>query len=558
MSMPRTKLGLVAPDERAGRGADEPDEFTVAAAGGEEVVPRWNRIPELRRRALSAIIDGRTRQLGGDRHRWWVLGVMLCGLLSVNFTFTIFAVVLTEISRSFHTSGANTTWVITAPLLCFGVAAPILGRVGDRIGHRRLYLAGTSLTFVAAVLTALAPSIGFLIIARSLSGVVGAATGTASMALIFRAFEREDRVKAMGWWSLVGAGGPVVGVVIGGALVGSLGWRSIFWLQAGLILVSTLLAVLILPRGRRRATGERFDLRGGVLITIASLGLLLGLNRGPASGWTSPLVLASFLAVPIALWGFVRVERRAEQPLLPIEFLRRRNFSFAVLNQLFANFAYMGGFILTPMLLERIYGYSASSAGLTVVVRPLVFSLAAPLAGYAAARVGNRTAASAGAIALTASMATFVLASPASGLAPVFVGLALSGLAFGLLSPALAASVANSVTDDDLGSASAAEQLIGQIGTVAGIQVLQTVQASSASSFGMVGSFHAAFATAAAAGVVTAACAAGLVRRSRAKVVPFDGPHLEDLSASPGDGAARAGVDVAPAGRTGLFPLAGR
>jgi EmrB/QacA subfamily drug resistance transporter len=544
MSMPREELSFVAPAEGVRRGVDEPDEFTVAAAGGEEVVPPWNRIPELRRRALRAIIHGRTKQLGGERHRWWVLGVMLCGLLSVNFTFTIFAVVLTEISRTFHTSGANTTWVITAPLLCFGVAAPMLGRVGDRIGHRRLYLAGTSLTFVAALLTALSPSIGFLIVARSLSGLVGAATGTASMALIFRAFEREDRVKAMGWWSLVGAGGPVIGVVVGGALIGSLGWRSIFLLQAVLIVFSTVLAVLILPKGQRHGSGKRFDLKGGVLIVVATLGLLLGLNRGPGSGWTSPLVLASFLVVPFALWGFVRVERRAEQPLLPLGFLRRRNFSFAVADQLFANFAYMGGFILTPMLLERVYGYSASSAGLTVVVRPLVFSLAAPLAGYAAARAGNRMAASAGAIALTASMATFVLASPASGIAPVLVGLALSGLAFGLLSPALAASVANSVADDDLGTASAAEQLVGQIGTVAGIQVLQTVQASSAASLGLVGSFHAAFATAAAAGVVATLCALGLARRRRAAIVPLD--------------ASPEAAEAASARGSGLFPLAGR
>lgn len=507
-----------------------PDEFTVAAAGGEEVVAPWQTIEMLRRRAMRVVVDGRSKHVGGDRHRWWVLGVMLCGLFSVNFTFTIFAVVLTQISSTFHTSAADTTWVITAPLLCFGVAAPVLGRVGDRLGHRRLYITGTSLTLAASVLTALSPSIGWLIAARALSGLVGAATGTASMALIFRAFEQEDRVKAMGWWSLVGAGGPVIGVVIGGALVGSFGWRSIFWLQAGMIVISTTLAVIILPRRPERPKRERFDLRGALLITAASLGLLLGLNRGPGSGWTSPLVLTSFLAVPVALWGFVRVERRAIQPLLPLEFLRRRNFSFAIVNQLFANFAYMGGFILTPLLLERVYNDSAATAGLTVVVRPLVFSLAAPLAGYAAARVGNRISSLAGGLVLTASMAAFVLASPSHGLAAVFAGLALSGLAFGLLSPALAASVANSVADDHLGTASAAEQLIGQIGTVAGIQVLQTVQSSSEPAAGALGSFHAAFLAAAGAGLLATVCAAGLAGRRADSAEEAD---LEPASLTP-------------------------
>lgn len=490
----------------------EPDEFAVAASGGEEVVTPWGRIPRLRRRAMRAVVHGRTARLGGDRHQWWVLGVLLAGLLSVNFTFTIFAVVLTDITRTFHTSAANATWVITAPLLCFGVAAPIMGKVGDRLGHRRIYLAGTSLTLAAAVLTALAPSIGLLILARALSGLVGAATGTASMALIFRSFGQEDRVKAMGWWSLVGAGGPVIGVVIGGALVGSFGWRSLFWLQAGLIVVSTTLAILVLPGRRVVAPRERFDVKGAALVTVASVGLLMGLNQGPSTGWTSPFVLTAFAVVPVAMWGFVRAERVAEHPLLPLELLRRRNFSFAIGGSLLGNFAYMGGFILTPLLLETVYHESAAAAGLIVVVRPLAFSLTAPLAGYAAARAGNRAAALTGGVLLTLSMAAFVAASPRSGLLFVFVGLALSGLAFGPLSPALTASVANSVDDDHLGTASAAGQLIGQIGTVAGIQVLQTVQASRAPG-GVLASFHDAFVAAAVAGVLVVVCATGLLGR---------------------------------------------
>ena len=252
-------------------------------------------------------------------------------------------------------------------------------------------------------------------------------------------------------------------------------------------------------------------MKGAASATAASLGLLVGLNRGPVSGWTSPIVIMAFAAVPVALWWLVRVERKAAQPLLPLALLRRRNFSFAIVDQLFVNFAYMGGFILTPLLLERVYRESVATAGLVVVVRPLVFSLTAPLAGYAAARVGNRVAA--GGVVLTGLVVAFVFASPASGLGLVVVGLALSGLASAPLAPALAASVANSVDDDNLGAASAAGQLIGQIGTVAGIQVLQTVQASSQSSAGILGSFHAAFLVAAGAGVVAVACGAGLLGR---------------------------------------------
>lgn len=492
---------------------EQPDAFTVAAGGGEEVVVPWAAVPRLRHRAMRAVAHGAAEPVGGARHRWWVLWTVLAGLFAVNFTFTIFAVALTHVASTFHTSTNTATWVITAPMLAFGIAAPALGRLGDARGFRRLYLAGMVLSIVAALGTAAAPSLATLVVARALSGAFGAATGAASMALIFRVFDHGDRVKAMGWWSLVGAGGPVIGVVLGGALIQSFGWRSLFLVQAVLVAVTLVVAVVVLPETDRSAA-SRFDWPGAALLTVAALGLLVGLNEGPSAGWSSPLVLACFAAVPVALAGFVAIERRAEVPLVPLFLLRRRNFSFAIGNQVFANFAYMGGFILTPVLLEQVFGYDAARAGVTVIARPLVFSLVAPVAGYVAARTGNRTAAVAGGLVLTGSMAVFDLVSHSAGTALVVVGLGLSGLGLGLSSPAVAASVANSVTDDDLGVASSTQQLMGQLGTVAGIQVMQTVQASShRGPASLVSSFHAAFLVGAVAAFVATLCAAGLLSR---------------------------------------------
>jgi EmrB/QacA subfamily drug resistance transporter len=495
---------------------DQPDSFSVAACAGEEAVVPWGAVPRLRHRAMRAVTHGTTTPFGGSRHRWWVLWTVLGGLFAVNVTFTVFAVALTRVAHGFHTSTNSATWVITAPLLCFGVAAPALGRLGDAIGHRRLYLLGTALTALSALLTAVSPSLAFLIVARALSGIVGAGTGAASMALIFGVFDHEDRVKAMGWWSLVGAGGPVIGVVIGGVLIEDFGWRSIFVVQAGLIGLSVVAAMLILPETRRGGASS-FDWQGAVWITVASLGLLFGLNEGPSVGWSSPLVLTSFIAVPVGLLLFIRAERRAVHPLLPLGLLAQRNFSFAIGNQLGANFAYMGGFILTPLLLERSFGYSASRTGLTVIARPLVFSLVAPAAGYLAARIGNRITAVAGSTILVISMLGFARVSPSSGVGLVVVALGLSGLALGLSAPAVAASVANSVPDDDLGVASSAQQLMSQLGTVAGIQVLQTVQAgavrTTASGRALLGSFHDAYLVGAIAAVAATMCAAGLHSR---------------------------------------------
>ena len=193
------------------------------------------------------------RVAGSDRYQWWVLWTVLAGLLSVNITFTVFVVALPQVAHELHTTVSTLTWTSTGPLLAFGVAAPVLGKLGDLRGYRRLYLAGLFGAAVSVVLTASAPTAGVLIAARLFDGVQGAATGAASMALVLQDFSHEDRVKAMGWWALVGAGGPVLGVTIGAPIIQYYGWRALFWGELPLMAIAAVLAVVVLPaRDRTR------------------------------------------------------------------------------------------------------------------------------------------------------------------------------------------------------------------------------------------------------------------------------------------------------------------
>ncbi|MGI8793495.1 MAG: MFS transporter, partial [Acidimicrobiales bacterium] len=341
------------PAHRARPGTDtHPDAWHVGTAGVSEAVSvPW---PLLARRWMA----GRARR--GDRYRWWVLWTVLAGLFSVNVTFTIFAVALPRIAGELGTTENTLTWVITGPLLAFGVVAPVLGKAGDLWGHRRLYLFGMGGACVFAALSAAAPTAGSLIAIRTLSAVQGAATGASSMALIFSVFQRDDRVKAMGWWSLVGAGGPVFGVAIGGPAIEAFGWRWIFVAQVPLTLIALGLAAAILHETTPKGAGIKLDWQGGIAISLGVTSVLFGFNRGPEWGWAAPAVLAAFVAGPVAAAAFVFIERRAQSPLLPLAYLRRRNFSLPIAAQLFSNFAYMGGFILAPSLLSQVYGYGES------------------------------------------------------------------------------------------------------------------------------------------------------------------------------------------------------
>ncbi len=504
---------------------------TGAGADGGIVVP-W---PNLFRHRIHH------RLSRSDRYQWWVLWTVLAGLLSVNITFTVFVVALPQVATELHTSVSTLTWTSTGPLLAFGVAAPILGKLGDLRGYRRLYLWGLSGAAVSVVLTASAPTAGVLIAARLFDGVQGAATGAASMALVLQVFSHQDRVKAMGWWALVGAGGPVLGVTIGAPIIQYFGWRALFWGELPLMAIAAVLAVIVLPSSDRQgapvtgptgADGElrtgpddpgepapeagpakpsspwrQLDWKGSLTLSGSVTAGLLALNVAPSWGFTAPATLAIFALSVVSGVVFVVHERHAPQPLIPLRYFRMRNFVFPLGARTFVNFSYMGGFFLFPILMERVYGYSETRAGLVSTARPLMFSIVAPIAGYAAVKVGERLSTVAGAVALLVSMLVFTQLGAQPSLVVILVALAMSGVGNGLSTPSTAASASNEVAADELGVMSAAQQLITQIGIVAGIQVMVTVQASGSGGVGSLASFHRAYAVVAVGAVLAGLCA---------------------------------------------------
>ena len=457
------------------------------------------------------------------RSRSGLLVSVLLGLLASNITFTIFNVALVDISTKLHTTPSTLTWAITGPLLAVGVSAPILGKLGDVYGHRRLYLYGLVGSLLCAALTAAAWSAGALIGARLFSGLGSACLTASSWALLFRVFGPSERTKVLGWWSLVGAGGPVIGVALGGPVVESFGWRWIFVAQVPLILVALVMNYRILPE-TERCDGEPLDLIGALLLAFTVGGLLLAVSQS-SHGWGQPVVSASAGAVVAALVGFVWVERRAVSPVFPVEWLSKRAVTLPCLAAMALNFSYMGGFFLTPLFLEQGLHYGVGAAGFFQIARPLVFAVAAPAAGYVAARTGERATAVTGALVLTASMLVFAVLTRGSSPVIIVAALSASGLALGLATPSVSAMVANSVSVGRMGSAAAAMQMTSQVGVVLGIQVMETVQVSRLHHAGVVGSYHQAYAAGA---LVTLVAVASTLLIGAARRRPAVRANVED------------------------------
>lgn len=453
-------------------------------------------------------------------YRWWVLGTVCAGLFASGLTVTALTTAVPFIRRDLHTSLAAITWVVSAPFLFRSIFVPAFGKAADRVGRRRTWLVGFAVSTFASLACGFAPSVGVLIGFRALAAIGSAAVVPSSLALIAVVFDPEERVKAFGWWSAVAALSPVVGVVVGGLAVEAFGWRWLFFGQFPFSLVALVLGAVVL----RESRGESlpFDFAGTVLSVVGLGALILVLNRGPVGewGWGSPQTALCALLSVVCLVGFVFVERRVEAPILLVDLFRRRSFSAGVAANFLGNFAYMGGFFMTSLMLAEptLWGYEAGEVALAVAPRALALGLMGPAGGYLAARYGGRRTATIGMALVGVSMVMLAALDPGSTYLWILPGLLISGIGLALVGPPAVAAVTNEAPSEDLGAAGAAVNLGASFGSSMGIATMQAVLVATAATAGDPGmhAYSMAFLTGAAAtvlGVVATANLAPKVRR---------------------------------------------
>jgi MFS family permease len=415
----------------------------------------------------------------------WVLLVALAGMFATTFPVTVLTLAIPTIADDFGVDEAQLSWLITLPVLCSALALPVLGKLGDLYGHRRVFIAGFAAALVTTALTATATSPASLIAWRTLTQVAGASTLPSSLALINSVHHGEARARAMGWWSMIAAGAPVIGLTIGAAVIDAVGWQMLFLVQAGLMIVPVVASWLILRETPRRSA--RFDLAGAALLALGLGPLLLAVDQAPDWGLTAPATLACVALAVVMLIAFGRVERRVAAPLVPLSFFSSRPITSSLLGSFLSSAAYMGAFFVASLLVVKQFDYSLTSAVPILSIRPALFAVASPLGGRLTGRAGTRTAALTG----------LAIGAAASSLLIVIVaGFLLQGIGFGLLRPAISTALADGVEEGDLGVASAAERLTGQVGVAFGITVLATVYGGEIDGFPLAFAVGAAFALA--------------------------------------------------------------
>ncbi len=441
-------------------------------------------------------------------------------------------VVTTALPVIRHDLGAGLSgleWTVNAYTLTFAVLLLTGAALGDRFGRRRMLAIGLAIFTVSSAAAALAPSILALDIARAFQGIGGAIVMPLTLTILASAVPAEKRGLALGAWGGIGGLAVAFGPLVGGAVVSGISWHWIFWLNVPIGIV--LVPLVLLRLDESRGPWDRLDLPGLVLAGIGLLGIVWGLVRGNALGWSSPVILGAILGGLVVMGLFVWWELRAPAPMLPMRFFRNRAFALSNLASLLFSFGMFGSIFLLAQFFQTVQGYSPFASGVRILPWTAMPMLVAPIAGAMSDRIGGHRLMAAG-LALQAIGLAWIAAISSTTLpySHIVLPFIVSGTGMALFFAPVANVVLSAVRPEEQGQASGANNAIRELGGVLGVAVLASIFAhaggyTSADTF-VKGTSDAVYVGAAV--VAVGAVAAFFIRRRPSRVQALErAPELE-------------------------------
>ncbi|MGH9107691.1 MAG: MFS transporter [Acidimicrobiales bacterium] len=403
------------------------------------------------------------------------LFVVLAAQLMVVLDATIVNVALPHIRSGLGFSAAGLSWVLNAYVLTFGGLMLLGARSGDLLGRRRTFLLGVAVFSVGSLLGGFAGSPAELLAARAFQGIGAAFAAPSSLGLLTAVFpEGQQRVRAIALFTTVSAAGGAVGLVSGGLLVEWLSWRWVMFVNVPVGIVVLALGSRVIAETPRRS--GQFDILGAVMSTAAIAGLVLGLVEAGSVGWSKPLTVAPLVAGVLLLATFVRNERRAAEPILPMRLLTNLTRTSANVARGLVYAGTYGVFFFLSQFLQNVQGYSPLRSGLTFLPVPVLVFLASQFGSRLLGRgVRPKSLMLAGTLVALVSLLLTADLSASSSLTTILVDLALFGVGMGLSLVSLTAASLAGVEPRDAGAASGVVNVVQQLGAALGLAILVTV-----------------------------------------------------------------------------------
>lgn len=414
------------------------------------------------------------------RKRWLAFTVLALATLMIVLDTTIVNIALPFIKADLGFGDAQLAWVINAYMLTFGGFLLLGGRLGDLYGPRKLFLVGLTAFTVASIACGLATTQAILIVARALQGVGGAIVSAVSFALILNLFpEPFERAKALGFFGFVASGGGAIGGPLGGILTEQFGWNSIFLVNVPIGIAVAIATFALVPKTPGHAVG-RLDVPGAVTVTAALITAVFAVMGSTEHGWAAPRTLGLLVGAVALLALFVAIEKRASNPLVPLDIFRIPSVSITNTIAVLWAGAMFAWFFLSALYMQLVLGLSALQVGIAFLPANLIMALfSVGLSAKLVNRFGIRKPLVLGLLLATSGLVLFSFA-PTDGSVYVHVvpGMTLLGIGAGMAFNPMLLSAMGDVTPDRTGLASGLMNTSFMMGGALGLAVLASLAAA--------------------------------------------------------------------------------
>jgi EmrB/QacA subfamily drug resistance transporter len=414
-----------------------------------------------------------------------VLAIVAVAQFMVILDASIVNVALPTIKRDVGFSEQSLSWILNAYTLIFGGFLLLGGRLADRLGRRRLFMAGIALFAGASLVCGVSQSEGMLLVARGFQGLGGAMVSPAALSIILTTFaEGPQRNRALAVWGAIAGAGGAVGLLLGGLLVQALSWRWVFFVNVPIGIAVLALAPRIIPESRSESVAKSgYDAGGAVAITLGTIALVFTLIKANSWGWTSARTIAGFVVAAALVFAFVVIERRHKDPLVPLRIFSNRSLSAADATLLVTVAALFGMFFFLTLYFQQVLGYSALKTGIAYL--PLSLSLIGA-SGVASRFVDRFTPKPILVAGLLIASGGFVVLTSVSGhgdyASHVLPAMLILGVGMGMAFVPVTIAGTSGVAPEDSGLASGLLNTTQQVGGSLGLAILSSIATSRTSS----------------------------------------------------------------------------
>jgi EmrB/QacA subfamily drug resistance transporter len=405
------------------------------------------------------------------RRRWTVLAICALSLFLVGLDTTIVNVGLPAIGRGLGVGTSSLEWVVDGYTVVFASLLISSGALADRFGRRRFFQLGLVVFGAASVGCALAPSLGVLVAARAVQGAGASMLSPVALAIVVNAMpDPRERAQAIGVWASVFGLSMAAGPVVGGALIAAIGWRSLFWINAPVIVTAIALSSRFVPESRA-AQARRLDLPGQVLLSTVVCVSVAVLIEGPGTGWTSPLAVTGYLVAATAGVAFILVESRRREPLMDLALFRRAPFSTAVLGAVAVFAALTISLLLNTLYLQHTRNWTPLTAGIATLPMAFGATVCAPLSGNLVGRFGPRLPLFLAGTFITAGGLSLVDLGRGTSVALLLLAYLLIGIGIGFANAPITNTAVTGLPPARAGVAGAITSTARQVGSAIGIAI---------------------------------------------------------------------------------------